>query len=278
MSPASAAARRPSARTRPQVSSTGLRSWTATSAPASARATAYAAPRPPEAPVTRATRPSSENGPLTSPFPGSSPEPPPAYSGLHVDDAELAVDALAVGRHHPEEVDRATGRPDARVVAAGISTTSPSRTTTASSGARGVGVDELDAEGRRGHVDVEVRLLEHLRVLVGRPGHPVAGRGERDAGDDPPGLDVLPEEDVESPLRRRRAGREVQAGVLLDVLPGDELQGVGLLDRGRHLREVAAPGPGRPRPRSRGARRARRTGPWRTTSPPSSPRPRRAGR
>src|SRR5215211_3761944 len=38
--------------------------------------------------------------------------------GLDVDDAVLAVFALAHGRHHPHEVDLAAGRGDVRVIAA----------------------------------------------------------------------------------------------------------------------------------------------------------------
>jgi hypothetical protein len=62
MSPTPSSARRPAPRTRAAVAEPGV--WlpcTATSAPASARAKAMAAPMPREAPVTRATLPSREN-------------------------------------------------------------------------------------------------------------------------------------------------------------------------------------------------------------------------
>jgi hypothetical protein len=104
----------------------------------------------------------------------------------------------------------------------------------------GVRVHELDAERGLRHVDVEVRLLQHLRVLVRRPGGPVAGRRKGHAAQDPARLDVLADQDIERTLGRRRARLEVQAGILLHVGPGHELQRVGTLDRCRDLGQVAA--------------------------------------
>src|SRR5450759_3762106 len=114
--------------------------------------------------------------------------------GLDVDDPELTVHGLALGRHHPEEADGTPRRRHVRMIAAGHQHDVAFVNDGRQFRLRGVGVDQLDAECRRGHGHVEVRLLEHLRVLMWRPGCPVARLAEGDAGHDPPGLDVLGEQ------------------------------------------------------------------------------------
>ncbi len=76
--------------------------------------------RPP-APVTSATFPSRSNqssatgaASLLARF---EPRAGAVEAGLNVDHAELAILDLAVGRHHPDEVDAVAGRRDVRVVA-----------------------------------------------------------------------------------------------------------------------------------------------------------------
>ena len=83
MSPTSGSARRPRARTRWHVSSVErVFPWTATSAPASARAVAIAAPEAARgAGHERDPALEGEEAAHFVAFPGSSPDPPAAYSG-----------------------------------------------------------------------------------------------------------------------------------------------------------------------------------------------------
>src|SRR5262245_19332271 len=132
-----------------------------TSAPASASARDIAAPRPREAPVTRATRSFRLKRSAIATSAGAAlfeTGTPGREIRVNVHDAELTILQFTARRHHPEEVDRMAGRGDVRMVALrhedDISLTNDRRKLRILV----VRVDQLDAEGRVRHVDVKVRL------------------------------------------------------------------------------------------------------------------------
>ena len=63
-----------------------------------------------------------------------------------------------------------------------------------------VRIHQLNPERRRRHIDVEIRFLEHRRMLVRRPRRPVPLFAERHAGHDASGFDVLSDEHVQVAL------------------------------------------------------------------------------
>src|SRR5215216_7523169 len=92
---------------------------------------------------------------------GLKPRPARRVFGLHVDDPELTVLAFANGGHHPEEIDRAAGRGDVRVIALRHDHQIAFAHDDRKLGLARVGIDQLNAPGGRRHVDVEVSLFEH---------------------------------------------------------------------------------------------------------------------
>ena len=155
----------------------------------------------------------------------SSPERNGGELRLHVDDAVLSILALAVGRHHPEKVDRPARCGDVRVIALRHQHDVAFADDRRELGFLRVGVNQLQAERRRRHVDVEIGLFEHRGMFVRRPRRPVARRAEGDAGHDASGLDVLADQDVQFALRRRPADAQVQARILLHVWNGTNCTG-----------------------------------------------------
>ncbi len=117
--------------------------------------------------------------------------------GLHVYHAELAVGHLAVGGHHPQKADGAAGRRDIRMVTGRHDDAISFAYDGDQLGILAVSVHQLNAPSRIGHIDIKVRLFEHGGVLVRRPRRPVAGLAKCYAGDDPAGLDVLSDDNIE---------------------------------------------------------------------------------
>src|SRR5258706_16380272 len=122
---------------------------------------AMAAPMPLAAPVTSATAPSKRNGSVfMSLEAGFEARLRGAEGRLDVHDAELAIFAFALRRHHPDEVDRVAGTRNVRVVALGNDDGIAVRDHADEFGGLAVGVRELDAVGGRRHVEENVELLE----------------------------------------------------------------------------------------------------------------------
>src|ERR1017187_3677411 len=151
------------------VSSGAAISCRTTSAPAWAKPSAIAAPNPRLEPVTRATLPSRRNIALPPRLTALQTGAAARELGLHIHHAELPVVAFAVSRHHPQKIDLRSRRRHIRVVAFRhhhyVALADERRQFRLAR----VGVDELHAEARRGHVDVEIGFLQHRRVVVWRP-------------------------------------------------------------------------------------------------------------
>ena len=175
--------------------------------------------------------------------PVSRPEPLRREFRLDVDDAVLTIVVLAVRRHHPEEVDGAARRRDVRVVALRHQHDVAFAHDGGDLGLARVGVDQLHAERRRRHVDVEVGLFEHRGVLVRRPRRPVARLAEGDAGHDAAGLDVLADQHVQLALARSaRRPRSAAPDPCCTSAKRTNCTGCARVDRRGDLGEVAAVG------------------------------------
>ena len=256
-----AAARRPSAWICATVS-VGIatsRSWHTTSAPASASARAMPWPSPVDEPVTSAIRPSS----LKASRMLICVRPParswPREVGVHVHHPEQAVLHLAVRRHHPQEADRVPRDRHVRVVALRHQHDVAVAHEFHALGLVLVGVDHLQREGLRRHVEVDVQLLGNGLVLVRRPAGPVAGLRPGDAGHQATGLHVLADQDVQVTPRVVAARLEAQARVGGHLGVRDVAQRVRAGDRRPALGDVDAAVRANRRSGDRAARRGCRS-------------------
>src|ERR1700712_3869061 len=125
---------------------------------------------------------------------------------IDLDDTPLPVDDLAVRDHDPDEIEAVARDSDVGVVAGGEQDGVALADDVDLRGGDVAGVDELETEGGRGHLDVDVDLFEHGGVLVWRPAGPVARERARDARDKAAGVDVGAEQDVDGTLCARSAG------------------------------------------------------------------------
>src|ERR1700730_9375350 len=114
-------------------------------------------------------------------------------TGLHFHDSELAVFDFAMRGHGPEETDAMAGNGNVGMIAAGDEDGVAIADNGDELGILRVVVDELNAVGGIGHVEIDVDLFEHSGVLVGRPTGPVAWIGLRDTGNEAAGLDIFRE-------------------------------------------------------------------------------------
>ena len=89
----------------------------------------------------------------------------------------------------------------------------------------GIRIDQLNAIGRAGHIEIDIHFLEHGGVFVGRPTRPVARVKDREPEKEPCCFDVLPDNNVDVALLADRAGPEAQRRISAYRSEGDELRG-----------------------------------------------------
>jgi hypothetical protein len=150
----------------------------------------------------------------------------------------LAVDDFAMCGHDPDEVQGCTRNGDVGMV----SLWQKNRVAIAYHlylcGADSIGVDQLESEGRRGHVDEHVYLLEHRGVFVRRPTCPIAGQGSRDAYYQLARLNITSEQDIDLSMRTCCSCDEVQLLILSHGISGDKLQWIVALDGSETLDQI----------------------------------------
>src|SRR5882724_3104260 len=101
-----------------------------------------------------------------------------------------------------------------------------------------VGVNQLESEGRRGHVYEHVDLLKHRSMLVRRPTCPIARQRSRNAHHQLARLNITSEQDIDLSMRTRCPRDEVQFLILSHGITGDKLQRIVALDGSKAFNKI----------------------------------------